>query len=284
MDKYKFGKIQKRDGSLVSFDEKKILEAISKAMKAVGQYDLEKAKKVTEAVLKEASEKDEVPTVEGIQDLVEKHLMLSKCVDTAKAYILYRDLRSRARNINNLLDVGAKINAYVGKEDWKISIDSSIDYHLQGMYKNIVNEISEKYWMNEIYTEEMRRLHDSKDFHIHKSSSISAYCVGWDLQDLLLVGFKGVAGNVECKPPSHLDSALGQLVNFLYTLTNEAPDGAVAISSLDTYMAPFVRHDKLNYKKVKQALQSFVYNMNMPTKSGGQVVFSNITLDLKVIW
>ena len=280
--KYSFNEIQKRDGTLVPFDEMKILSAISKAMKAVGQHDLEKAKKVTEAVLKEASEKKETPTVEGVQDLVEKHLMLEKCVDTAKAYILYRELRSRGRNINNLLDVGAKINSYVGKEDWKISIDSSIDYHLQGMYKNIVNEISEKYWMNEVYTGEMRRLHDNKDFHIHKSSSISAYCVGWDLQDLLLVGFKGVAGNVECKPPKHLGAALGQLVNFLYTLTNESPDGAVAVSSLDTYMAPFIREDKLSFRKVKQALQSFVYNMNMPTKSGGQVVFSNVTLDLKV--
>lgn len=280
--KHVLNEIQKRDGTLVPFDDKKILSAVSKAMKAVGQHDLEKAKKVTAGVVKEASKEKETPTVEGIQDLVEKHLMLQKCVDTAKAYILYRELRSKARNINNLLDVGAKINSYVGKEDWKISIDSSIDYHLQGMYKNIVNEISEKYWMNEVYTDEMRRLHDNKDFHIHKSSSISAYCVGWDLQDLLLVGFKGVAGNVECKPPKHLNAALGQLVNFLYTLTNEAPDGAVAVSSLDTYMAPFIRADKLSFRKVKQALQSFVYNMNMPTKSGGQVVFSNVTLDLKI--
>jgi len=282
MTKYVLKEIQKRDGTLVPFDDMKILSAISKAMKAVGQHDLKKAKKVTKAVVDEASKKKETPTVEGIQDLVEKHLMLTKCVDTAKAYILYRDLRSRARNINNLLDVGVKINSYVGKKDWKINIDSSIDYHLQGMYKNIVNEISEKYWMNEVYTGEMRRLHDNKDFHIHKSSSISAYCVGWDLQDLLLVGFKGVAGNVECKPPKHFGVALGQLMNFLYTLTNEAPDGAVAVSSLDTYMAPFIRYDDLDFEKVKQALQSFVYNMNMPTKSGGQVVFSNITLDLKV--
>jgi ribonucleoside-triphosphate reductase len=208
--------------------------------------------------------------------------MLEKCVDAAKAYILYRDLRSRSRNINNLLDIGSKINSYVEKQDWKVNIDSSIDYHLQGLYKNIVNEVSERYWMNEIYTEEMRELHDNKDIHIHKSSAISAYCVGWDLQDLLLVGFKGVSGNVESSPAKHFRSALGQLVNFLYTLTNESPDGAVAISSLDTYLAPFIRKDNLAYKAVKQSIQEFVYNMNMPTKSGGQVVFSNITLDLKV--
>lgn len=279
-------KIKKRDGRVVPFDQERITNAIVKAMKAVGTVDEEKANRVTEKVVKELEKRfkktSELPNVEETQDLVERFLMLEKCVDAAKAYILYRDLRSRSRNINNLLDIGSKINSYVEKQDWKVNIDSSIDYHLQGLYKNIVNEVSERYWMNEIYTEEMRELHDNKDIHIHKSSAISAYCVGWDLQDLLLVGFKGVSGNVESKPAKHFRSALGQLVNFLYTLTNESPDGAVAISSLDTYLAPFIRRDSLTYKAVKQSVQEFVYNMNMPTKSGGQVVFSNITLDLKV--
>jgi ribonucleoside-triphosphate reductase (formate) len=280
----KIDKIRKRDGRVVNFDSFRITEAVLKAMNAVGQSNMTKARKVTEKVLEEilSIEQEDYPNVEQIQDLVEKHLMLEKCVDVAKAYILYRDLRSRSRNINNLLDIGNKINSYVEKEDWKLNINSCIDYHLQGLYKNIVDEVSEKYWMNEVYTEEMRALHENKDLHIHKSSSISAYCVGWDLQDLLLVGFKGVQGNVESKPPKHFRSALGQLVNFLYTLTNESPDGAVAVSSLDTYLAPFIRHDKLTYKATKQCLQEFIYNMNMPTKSGGQVVFSNVTLDLKV--
>ncbi len=280
----KIDKIEKRDGRLADFDSSRIMQAIEKAMIAVGQKDSEKAEKVTRDVLSALEEMEEngYPNVEQVQDLVEKYLMIEGCYDTAKAYILYRDLRSRSRNINNLLDVGKQINSYVDRQDWKLNIDSSIDYHLQGLYKNIVNEVSERYWMNEVYTEEMRTLHENKDFHIHKSSSISAYCVGWDLQDLLLVGFRGVEGNVECTPPKHLSTALGQLANFLYTLTNEAPDGAVAISSFDTYMAPFIRKEKLSYKRVKQALQSFIYNMNMPMKSGGQVVFSNVTLDLKV--
>ena len=280
----KITKIQKRDGRVTDFDSQRITDAIDKAMIAVGQQNIHKAKKITQDVLEALEEMVDVenPNVEQVQDLVEKYLMIEGCYDTAKAYILYRDLRSRSRNINNLLDIGKQINSYVNKEDWKLNIDSSIDYHLQGLYKNIVNEVSEKYWMNEIYTEEMRTLHENKDFHIHKSSSISAYCVGWDLQDLLIVGFKGVEGNVECVSPKHLNTALGQLVNFLYTLTNETPDGAVAISSFDTYLAPFIREDGLNYKSVKQALQSFIYNMNMPMKSGGQVVFSNVTLDLKV--
>ncbi len=280
----KINKVRKRDDRLVDFDSLRITEAIMKAMSAVGQSDMAMARKITEKVMNDLTslEGEDYANVEHIQDLVEKHLILEKCVDTAKAYILYRDLRSRSRNINNLLDIGGKIQSYVDKDDWKLNIDSSIDYHLQGLYKNIVNEVSEKYWMNEVYTEEMRLLHENKDFHIHKSSAISSYCVGWDLQDLLLVGFKGVDGNVESKPPKHFRSALGQLVNFLYTLTNETPDGAVAISSIDTYLAPFIRKDKLTYKSVKQCIQEFIFNMNMPTKSGGQVVFSNITLDLKV--
>ncbi len=277
--------IKKRDGRIVPFDQDKITHAIWKAMRNIGEGDLKKAQEISDKVVqelnKEFQKSDHIPTVEEIQDEVERQLILAKLPDTAKAYILYRDLHSRMRNIHNLFDVGSWIKAYINKDNWKVHSDSEIDYHLQGMYKKIVEEVSEKYWMNEVYSEEMRNLHENKDFHIHKSSTISAYCVGWDLEDLLRVGFKGVPGNVQSAPARHMRSALGQLVNFLYTLTNEAPDGAVAVSSLDTYLAPFIRHDGLDYKGVKQNIQEFVYNMNVPTKSGGQVVFSNITLDLK---
>lgn len=275
--------VQKRDGRIVPFDQDKITAAILAAMKAVKEGKLGDAVKVTESVIEVLNSSfgvEKVPTVEEIQDVVEKCLMMNGCPDTAKAYILHRDLHSRIRNVNNLLDIGTWIDSYVNRKNWKIHSDSEIDYHLQGMYKKLTQDISEMYWMNNIYTSEMRDLHNNGDFHIHKSSTISAYCVGWDLQDLLTVGFRGVAANVETKPAKHFSSALGQLVNFLYTLTNETPDGAVAVSSLDTYLAPFIRFDKLTYKEVKQNLQEFVYNMNVPTKSGGQVVFSNITLDL----
>lgn len=278
-------KVKKRDGSVAIFNPEKINIAIQKSMRSVGQLSKETAEQITEDIVdeiyKEYFDKHQLPDVENIQDLVEKHLILNKLVDVAKSYILYRDLHSRMRNIDNLLDVVGQINSYLNKKDWKIHFDSEIDYHLQGLYKNISNAVSEKYWMNEVYDEEMKNLHYNKDIHIHKSSAISAYCVGWDLEDLLLSGYKGVKENVTAGPAQHLHSALGQLMNFMYTLTNEAPDGAVAISSLDTYMAPFIRHDNLDFAETKRRITSFIYNMNMPTKSGGQVVFSNITLDLK---
>lgn len=254
-------------------------------MDSVGQSSLTKAEKVTQTVVKEIEkeyfDKKKIPGVEDVQDIVEKNLIIAQLPDVAKSYILYRNLQSRVRNVNNLFDVGEWINRYINKDNWKIHSDCEVDYHLQGMYKRISEEVSEKYWMNEVYTEEMRTLHYNKDFHIHKSSTISSYCVGWDIEDVLLIGYQGVPGNISSHPPKHLSSALGQLMNFLYTLTNETPDGAVAVSSLDTYMAPFIRYDKLDYEQTRHAIQSFIFNMNMPTKSGGQVVFSNITLDLK---
>lgn len=278
-------KVEKRDGRIVEFKQSLITQAILSAMKSVGEGSLADAKnisnKVVKKINKEFFEKDKTPAVENIQDIVEKELMLGKYTESAKSYILYRDLHTRMRNVHNLVDIGDWINSYVNKSNWKIHADSEIDYHLQGMYKKLVEDISEKYWMNEVYSKEMRDLHFNKDFHIHKSSTLSAYCVGWDLEDLLREGFRGVSANVESRPAKHFSSTLGQLVNFLYTLTNETPDGAVAVSSLDTYLAPFIHYDKLTYEEVKQHLQEFIYNMNVPTKSGGQVVFSNITLDLE---
>jgi ribonucleoside-triphosphate reductase len=278
-------KVIKRDGRVASFKQERITQAILNAMKSVGKGNLDEAKKISDRVVehidKEFFKKDKTPSVENIQDIVEKELMLGKHTEVAKSYILYRDLHNRMRNVHNLMDIGNWINSYLSKKNWKVHSDSEIDYHLQGMYKKLVEAVSEKYWMNEIYSGEMRDLHFNKDFHIHKSSTLSAYCVGWDLEDLLLEGFRGVSANVESKPAKHFSSALGQLVNFLYTLTNEAPDGAVAVSSIDTYLAPFISYDNLTYDQVKQHLQEFIYNMNVPTKSGGQVVFSNITLDLE---
>jgi len=277
--------ILKRSGNVAPFQKKKITTAIWKAIRSVNEADYSKAIEVSNKVVLEVNKRwghsEIIPTVEEVQDIVEKQLILSRLPETAKAYILYRDLHNRMRNINNLLDIAAKINSYINKDDWKVHSDSEIDYHLQGLYKKIVDEVSERYWMNEVYTPLMRELHENEDFHIHKCSALSSYCVGWDIQDLLMVGFTGVPGNVSSAPAKHMRSALGQLMNFFYTLTNEAPDGAVAVSSLDTYLAPFIAYDKLDYKHVKQNLQEFIFNMNMPTKSGGQVVFSNVTLDLK---
>jgi len=279
-------KAKKRDGRIVDFDISKIESAILNSMKSVNEGTEELAKNIAKKVLKHIDkihdDSKNIADVEAIQDIVEKELIYANLADTAKSYILYRDLHNRQRNVHNLLDIGEQINNYLDKSDWTVNANSSVDYHLQGLYKNITEKVSEMYWMNEIYDKEMRDLHFNKDLHIHKSSAISSYCVGWDLEDILLVGFTGVPGNVTSAPAKHLGSALGQIVNFMYTLTNEVPDGAVALSSLDTYLAPFIRNDNLNEKQVKQALQEFIYNMNVPTKAGGQVVFSNITLDLQV--
>lgn len=283
-------KVRKRDGRVVPFKQEKITAVIYKAMKAVSEGGKTEAREVSDSVVNDLEKKfdgaeyhteRDYPTVENIQDIVERQLILHKFADTAKAYILYRDLHSRMRNINNIFDIGAMIQNYLDKHDWRINNDSSIDYSLQGMYKHMINVMSEKYWMNEVYTDEMSDFHENKDFHIHKSSTLSTYCVGWDLYDLLKEGYKGVPGFVSTKPPKHFGSALGILVNFLFTLTQEAPDGAVAISSLDTYLAPFIYYDKLSYEQVVQQLQEFVFNLNIPTKLGAQMMFSNITLDLK---
>lgn len=276
--------IIKRDGRKVKYNLQKIEIAIGKAMKSVECFDEKKLHKVVSEIDKELNkkyfDKELNPTIENIQDIAERHLILNKLTSVAKAYILYRDLHTRMRKFENLFDVGTWINTYINKKNWKTHADDQIDYHLQGLYKNITNEASEIYWMNEVFDDEMRGLHQAGDLKIHKVTAISPYCVGWDLYDLICVGFQGVSGNVTSAPPKHLASALGQLVNFMYTLTNETPDGAVAISSFDTLLAPFVKYDKLTYKEVEQNVQEFVYNMNVPTKSGGQVVFSNITLDL----
>jgi len=163
--------------------------------------------------------------------------------------------------------------------DWKIKENSNMSYSLQGLNNYISSEITSEYWLNRIYPPEIRHAHNSGDFHIHDLNLLSVYCVGWDLMDLLKQGFKGVGGKVESAPPKHLRSALGQIVNFFYTLQGETA-GAQAISNFDTLLAPFVRHDNLDYKEVKQAVQEFVFNINIPTRVGFQTPFTNITLDL----
>lgn len=277
--------IKKRDGKIADYSPEKITIAIMKAMKAVGQESEETAQKVTDQIDAELQEKffsqKQIPSVEDIQDLVEKNLILSRLPDIAKTYILYRDLRSRVRNINNLIDLSSLTKEYLNKTDWKVNENSTIDYSLSGLYNHIQRKTGEVFWLNEVFDKEVRNLHESKDFHIHKLAAISAYCAGWDLMDILQNGFGGVEKKLSCSPPKHFISALSQLANFLFTLSNETPEGAVAVSNLDTLLAPFIYYDKLDEKQVRQCLQSFIFNMNTPTKLGGQAPFSNVTLDLK---
>jgi len=277
-----FEGIRKRGGRVVEFDSSKITSAIAKAGKATGEFEGREARKLTLRVLTLAHELrlEPVPEVEEIQDIVERVLLDSPFYKTAKAYILYREQHAQIRSIAAKASVDLVEN-YLQGLDWKINENSNMCYSLQGLNNYISSDITSEYWLNRIYPPGIRDGHRSGDFHIHDLSLLSVYCVGWDLKDLLMQGFKGVEGKVESAPPKHLRSALGQIVNFFYTLQGEAA-GAQAISNFDTLLAPFVRHDNLNYKSVKQALQEFVFNINIPTRVGFQTPFTNITMDLHV--
>jgi ribonucleoside-triphosphate reductase len=277
-----FAKIKKRDGRVVEFDSSKITAAIAKAGNAAGEFDQREAKKLTLRVLTLAHEMRPGPTpeVEEIQDIVERVLLDSPYYKTAKAYIIYREQHTQIRQMTTTFNVDL-VNDYIQKMDWKIKENSNMSYSLQGLNNYISSDVTAEYWLNCIYPPEIRNAHKDGDIHIHDLSLLSVYCVGWDLQDLLRQGFKGVEGKVESSPPRHLRSALGQIVNFFYTLQGEAA-GAQAISNFDTLLAPFIREDQLDYRDVKQALQEFIFNINIPTRVGFQTPFTNITMDLYV--
>ena len=273
-------KVTKRDGRLVDFNQEKITNAILKAAKATGEFkDKKIAKELTAKVLKKIEKKTNI-SVEEIQDSVEDTLILSKYKKTAKAYIIYRDQHQKMREIENKSQISL-IDKYLEKLDWQVKENSNMAYSLQGLNNYIASEVSKTYWLNKIYPKNIKEAHLSGDLHMHDLNLISVYCVGWDLVDLLTEGFTGVPGKVSSKPAKHFRSALGQIVNFFYTLQGEAA-GAQAFSNFDTLLAPFIRHDKLKYEEVKQALQEFVFNVNVPTRVGFQTPFTNITMDLTV--
>ena len=273
--------IKKRDGRTVKFDRKKIEKAIEKAGLETGEFDAKTAKELTEKVLTvlEARNQKQLPDVEDIQDIVEDILIDSKFKKTAKAYIIYRDQHKKLREITSNAHVDL-IDQYIGNLDWKVNENSNMGYSLQGLNNYVSAEVTKTYWLDKIYTSKIGQAHKEGDLHIHDLNLLSVYCVGWDLTDLLQEGFTGVAGKVASKPAKHFRSALGQVVNFFYTLQGEAA-GAQAFSDFDTLLAPFIRADKLNYDEVKQALQEFVFNVNVPTRVGFQTPFTNITLDLE---
>jgi anaerobic ribonucleoside-triphosphate reductase len=277
-----FEQIKKRDGRIVDFDSPKITAAIAKAGQATGEFSDREARKLTLRVLTLAHELrlGPLPEVEEVQDIVEHVLLDSPYHATAKAYILYREQHAQLRSITTKANVDL-VDHYIQLEDWRIKENSNMSYSLQGLNNYISSDITSEYWLNKIYPPQIRRAHKSGDIHIHDLSLLSVYCVGWDLQDLLTNGFKGVEGKIESKPPKHLRSALGQIVNFFYTLQGEAA-GAQALSNFDTLLAPFVRYDALEYGEVKQALQEFIFNINIPTRVGFQTPFTNITMDLQV--
>ena len=273
--------IKKRDGRTAKFDRKKIEKAIEKAGLETGEFDAAQAVKLTDKVLGvlETRNQKRLPSVEDIQDIVEDALIDSKFKKTAKAYIIYRDQHKKLREITSNAHVDL-IDKYLENLDWKVNENSNMGYSLQGLNNYVSAEITKTYWLDKIYTSKIGQAHKEGDLHIHDLNLLSVYCVGWDLTDLLQEGFTGVAGKVASKPAKHFRSALGQVVNFFYTLQGEAA-GAQAFSDFDTLLAPFIRADKLSYEEVKQAIQEFVFNVNVPTRVGFQTPFTNITLDLE---
>jgi len=278
-------KLIKRSGRVVLFDQKKIAIAITKAFAATGEGSPEEAQKVSDKVvqlLNKNFKKGFVPTIEELQDIIERVLMVLDYEETAKAYILYREQHRKIRAVKESISEAVDlVDSYISRADWRVKENSNMEFSLQGLNNHIFSVVSGKYWMEKVYPKEIRGAHEGGDIHIHDLQLIAAYCCGWDLHDLLVKGFGGVPGKISSAPPKHFRAALGQVVNFIYTLQGEA-NGAQAFANFDTLLAPFIRFDKLNYKEVKQALQEFVFNMNVPTRVGFQTPFSNITLDLQV--
>lgn len=277
-------KIVKRDGRLVDFDQERIINAIFKAHKAVKAENRRLAADASNEVVAELSLRftDRIPTVEDVQDEVEKVLMRMGEVETAKAYILYRKQHAELREFRRLLvNAQSMVEDYVDARDWRVNENSNMNFSLQGLNNHVISAVTSKYWLEKVYPAATARSHESGDLHIHDLGLLAPYCCGWSLPDLLLQGFGGVPQKVESAPPKHFRTALGQVVNFFYTLQGEAA-GAQAFSSFDTYLAPFIRYDSLRYTEVKQAVQEFVFNLNVPTRVGFQTPFVNVTMDVTV--
>ncbi|ODA42112.1 ribonucleoside triphosphate reductase [Desulfosporosinus sp. BG] len=276
--------IIKRNGRIEPFNQEKIVHAIFKAATACGGSDFERAEEIGRQVVEvlQNNYRDKQPDVESIQDIVEKVLIENGHAKTAKAFILYRQKRKSTREMDAL--IGATIGMfsdYLGDKDWQISENANTQKSINGLNNYIREAFTKKYWLYEIYPQEVREAHESGDCHIHDLGFFGPYCAGWDLRQLLLDGFGGVPGKVESGPAKHLRSFLGQIVNSTFTTQGETA-GAQAWSSFDTFCAPFIRQDQLTFTQVKQCLQEFVFNINVPTRVGFQCPFSNLTFDIKV--
>jgi ribonucleoside-triphosphate reductase len=275
-------KIIKRSGEIADFDQDKILRAIYKANVAADVDDKHLAKKLTDQVVMKINKKfhkNSIPAVEEIQDIVEEVLLENGQIKAAKGYILYRDQHRQLRDISNITADEKLMEDYLGKSDWRLKENSNMSFSVQGLNNYIASAISAKYWLNKMYPENIRKAHIEGDLHIHDLGLLAPYCCGWDLKDLLVKGFRGVSEKVQSNPPKHFRSALGQIINFFYTLQGEAA-GAQAFANFDTYLSPFIRYDGLTYEEVKQGLQEFMFNINVPTRVGFQTPFTNVTLDV----
>lgn len=277
-----FERVVKRDGTKAAFDASKITKAITAASETTGEFDADEARLLTSQVLKVLRYKygaGSEPNIEEIQDIVEQVLITSNYLKTAKAYITYREKRNRMRKDRKaVVDAIASINEYLEKLDWRVNANANQGYSLGGLILNVSGKVIANYWLSHVYPPEIGEAHRNGDYHIHDLDMLSGYCAGWSLRVLLEEGFNGVPNKTESKPPKHLVTAFSQMVNFLGTLQNEWA-GAQAFSSADTYLAPFVRIDHLSYEEVKQNMQSFIFNLNVPSRWGTQTPFTNLTFD-----
>jgi len=270
--------LRKRDGRLVTFELDKISRAIEAAGAATGEFGAAAARRLTDAVLAQLADQ-RVVEVEQVQDRVEHVLMQAGHYDTARAYIVYRERHGRLRrDRKTLVDVAASMNEYLSREDWRGGAQATPRGSSGGRFLNVSGKVTANYWLDEVYSQAIGAAHREGDLHIHDLDMLAGYCAGWSLRTLLNEGFNGIPGRVEAGPPRHLSSALGQMVNFLGTLQNEWA-GAQAFSSFDTYLAPFVRKDRLGFDEVRQAIQEFIYNLNVPSRWGTQTPFTNLTFD-----
>ena len=272
--------VTKRDGSSALFDGNKIYQAILRAGQVSQEFDEQETKILTSQVLKVLNHSsDKALHIERIQDVVEQVLISSNFIKTARIYIAYRAQHKTLRaDKKTLIDVAASINEYVDRDDWRVNANANQGYSLGGLILNVSGKVVANYWLSHVYAPEIGDAHRQGDLHIHDLDMLTGYCAGWSLKTLLREGLNGVDGRIEAAAPKHLSSAIGQIVNFLGTLQNEWA-GAQAFSSFDTYLAPYVRLDNLDYKSVKQQIQELIYNLNVPSRWGTQTPFTNLTFD-----
>ena len=278
-------KVRKRDGKVVTFDLSKISDAIKKAFEAVEvNFDENVIDFLVLKVTADFAEKvkNNIVDVEDIQDSVETVLIKADYAEVAKAYILYRKLHQKQRDMEStLLDYKNVVNSYINVTDWRVKENSTVTYSVGGLILSNSGAITANYWLSEVYDEEIANAHKNCDMHIHDLSMLTGYCAGWSLKQLIKEGLGGVPGKITSSPARHLSTLCNQMVNFLGIMQNEWA-GAQAFSSFDTYLAPFVKKDNLSYKEVKQCIQSFVYGVNTPSRWGTQAPFTNVTLDWTV--
>lgn len=274
--------VVKRNGEKHPFDASKIVVALTKAGAATAEFGIDEARLMTGQVIKVLKHRFAhgiSPAIEQIQDVVEQVLISSNYYKTARAYIVYREQRDKARKDKKaVIDAISSINEYLDRSDWRVNANANQGYSLGGLILNVSGKVVANYWLSHVYTPEIGEAHRNGDYHIHDLDMLAGYCAGWSLRVLLEEGFNGVPNKVESKPPRHLVSAFSQMINFLGTLQNEWA-GAQAFSSTDTYLAPFIRIEKLSYEEVKQAMQSFIFNLNVPSRWGTQTPFTNLTFD-----